>query len=226
MNCIQPAAPTADDGCETRSAAHPDCSACTASEICRDGSCEAACDATGLAALFVVANDTPLGAGDQVAYDTLATVLGFAVTVVEAASSTTDDASGMDLVVVSSSVSSMNVGTKFTNVAVPVATWENALFIDPCHPAAAGLAGSTPVYTAPNAVYWAVPVSSATIIATTADDAGHAAVFAVEAGASLDDGTPAPARRMGLSFHENALADATDDAMRLLLASLCWAAGL
>jgi hypothetical protein len=99
-------------------------------------------------------------------------------------------------------------------------------FIEPCHPAAAGLAGLTTVYTAATPVFWATPIDSATVIATAADNAARATVFAVEAGAPLDSGTPAPARRMGLFFNEESLVVATDEAARVVLASFCWAAGL
>ena len=86
INCNEPTEPTPDDGCEQRSAIHPDCGGCAPMEICTDGACGAACNAAGMNALFVVdpAPDAlpTLALGDQVAYDWLTTVLGFTVTAV------------------------------------------------------------------------------------------------------------------------------------------------
>ncbi len=47
-----------------------------------------------------------------------------------AAASTSADANGKDLVVISSTINSGDVGSKFTNSAVPVLTWESALLDD------------------------------------------------------------------------------------------------
>jgi hypothetical protein len=52
------------------------------------------------------------------------------VTVKAASASATADATGKDLVVISSSVVSGDVNTKFKTVAVPVVTWENAIYDD------------------------------------------------------------------------------------------------
>jgi hypothetical protein len=76
-------------------------------------------------ALFVVGNTT-LNSGDAAALKRLQT-LGYSVTVKAATAATSADANGKDLVVISSTVTSSDVNTKFTNVAVPVVTWENAL---------------------------------------------------------------------------------------------------
>ena len=78
--------------------------------------------------LFVTASTT-LGSADARVKRRLET-LGYAVTVKDAASATSTDANGKDLVVVSSTVNSASVNTKFTNVAVPLITWENAIFDD------------------------------------------------------------------------------------------------
>jgi hypothetical protein len=56
--------------------------------------------------------------------------LGYAVTVKAAAASVTGDATGKALIVVSSSVTSGDVNTKFTASAVPLITWENAILDD------------------------------------------------------------------------------------------------
>jgi hypothetical protein len=251
-NCNQPAAPELDDGCETRTAAHPDCSGCAQYEVCRDGVCSAACDATGLNALFVVGADSPLSAADQVAYDWLLSELGFGVTVVLDVDAPTASVDAIALVVISSTAfGDTPLGNAFSGGNVPVVTWERMLFdefgltgptldthygleagqteltlVDPCHPAAAGLEGTVTVFTAAADATWGVPAVSATTIATSVNDSSHASLFAIETGDGLYDGTPAPARRMGLFLYDTGPSIATDDAARLVLASFCWAAGL
>ena len=79
-------------------------------------------------ALLVVGN-TALNSGDAAAKKRLET-LGYSVTVKSAVAATSADANGKDLVVVSSTVTSGDVGTKFTNTTVPVLTWENAILDD------------------------------------------------------------------------------------------------
>jgi hypothetical protein len=79
--------------------------------------------------VLLVVGNTTLNSGDAAAKKRLE-ALGYAVTVKLAASSTSADANGKDLVVISSTVTSTDVGSKFTNVAVPVLTWENAILDD------------------------------------------------------------------------------------------------
>ncbi len=78
--------------------------------------------------LFVTATAL-LNAGDAAVKKRLE-ALGYAVTVKGAAASVTADANGKDLVVISSTVTSGDVNTKFRTVAVPVLMWENALLDD------------------------------------------------------------------------------------------------
>ncbi|HRU39669.1 MAG TPA: hypothetical protein P5511_07305, partial [Candidatus Goldiibacteriota bacterium] len=86
--------------------------------------------------LFVVGNTT-LNSGDQAVYDRL-TNEGHTVTTVSGPASQTSDANGRDLVVISSTVTSGDVNTKFTNVAVPVLCGEPALWDDMRYQAAPG----------------------------------------------------------------------------------------
>jgi hypothetical protein len=109
------------------------------------------------------------------------------------------DADGRQLVVISSSVQSTDVGTRLRDVATPVLLWEPALFDDmamtaavqdtdfgtrdeqraievktPSHPIAseAGLgAGTVTVVTAKDRFSWARPLASADVIATLAPTA-------------------------------------------------------
>jgi hypothetical protein len=262
-NCTQPAAPDADDGCETNLSDPAACGStcgsttpCAQYEICVGGGCDVPCSGTGQTVLFVVdsvqGNGTPDGAGDVGALYLLETQLGFTVNVVEPADI---DTTGIDLVVVSSTVLSTDVGNAFTGSFLPVVTWEQRLFVDllmtedgmdvawspgqsnpgmtvdvshPTHPLGAGLWGETSVLVADGDIGWGVPAPDATVVARE-PTTGNAAVFAYDTGDVLvDGGTAVPARRVGLFFRDLALAAAatTDDGQRLAMAAFCWAAGL
>jgi hypothetical protein len=80
------------------------------------------------AALFVT-NATALGAADARIKRRLET-LGYAVTVKDATAAAAADAASKDVVVISSTITSSAVNTKFRDVAVPVVTWENAIYDD------------------------------------------------------------------------------------------------
>src|SRR5947207_10816797 len=149
--------------------------------------------------------------------------LGFNVTRVTDTASQSSDANGKDLIVVSSSVGSGNISTKFTASPVPLVDGEQAIYdelgldannaggatltgqtqiniVDCTHPLAAGLPnGLVTVLTAAGPiVQLGTPVASAQIVAQTTD--GRASIFAVEAGAPLHPAriANAPARRVGI----------------------------
>ncbi len=95
---------------------------------------------------------------------------------------------------------------------------------DPAHPAAAGHTGTVGVYTTGRQLVTATtPVASAHVVATAAGDPARAAVFTIDRGAPLADGTPAPARRVGL-WPSNSAADVhTPAAWAIYDAALAWA---
>ena len=157
--------------------------------------------------------------GDVAVSNRLAS-LGFVVTRVADTASQTSDANGKDLIVVSSSVGSGNISTKFTASPVPLLNSESAIYdelgmdannvggatfggqtqidiVDCTHPLAGGLSlGLNTVLTAPgNVVVLATPVASAQIIARATDT--RPSVFFIEAGAPLNPIriASAPARR-------------------------------
>lgn len=180
-------------------------------------------------ALFVVGNIT-LNSAESTLRERIRWNLGYGVTVKSAASVTTADADGMDVVIISSTVNSGDVNTKFRNVAVPVVTWESYLFDDlgmvsaqsgnygtisgqtkvtmttEPHPLAAGLHGYASyeqnVFGAPGDMSWGKPASSATVIATLASDSSKATIFAYDKGDQMV-GMSAPARRVALMFHNS-----------------------
>ena len=196
-------------------------------------------------ALFVVAN-TALNGGDA-AVKTRLEGRGYAVVPVAASSATSGSASGMDLVVISSTVSSGSVGTKFRNVAVPVLTWEGWLFDDlgmtgptvdtdyglaagrtqlaiatPSHSMAAGLSGTVTVASSAADFMWGAPNGNALVIATLAGDAGRAAIFGYEAGAAMP-GLTAPARRVGLFLMDATPTVLNANGWALFDAAVAWA---
>src|SRR5262249_8027274 len=91
----------------------------------------------GTALLVVGGNPAALNGGDAAARNRLQT-LGYAVTVVGDNAAVPGDATGKQLIVVSSSVSAVHVNTKFRTATVPVVVWEHALWADFGMPAAAG----------------------------------------------------------------------------------------
>ena len=197
-------------------------------------------------ALLVVGNTT-LNAGDA-AVSARLNSLGFAVTTKAATASTSADATGKSLIVVSSTVTSGDVNTKFRDVAVPVVTWENGIYDDmkmtgltagtdygtstnqtnltitnDKHALAAGRQGSVNA-AASTPLTFGVPSASALKIAVLPNDASKSALFAYEKGATMV-GTTAPARRVGLFLGDSTAASLTRAGWALFDAATNWASG-
>jgi hypothetical protein len=100
-----------------------------------DGSLAHDCDIgaieveTGLKAALFVVGDPSLGPGDD-AVKTRLEGLGYTLIIEEDDSAVATDGIDKTLVVISSTVPSSAVDSKFKSVATPVVTWENALFDD------------------------------------------------------------------------------------------------
>jgi hypothetical protein len=171
----------------------------------------------GAAVLFVVGNTT-LPAGDA-AIRTRLQGLGATVTVRGAAAATTADAQGKALIVISESVASTDVNTKFRDTAVPVICLEPALFDDfrlagtvqntdygqaashtelelmaVSHPLAVGL--TVPISSTAGAFSWARPAQGAIGIGRIVGSSQQMGIFAFDVGQALTSGV-APARRVG-----------------------------
>jgi hypothetical protein len=195
-------------------------------------------------ALFVVADTAAVNAADQAVRQRLGE-LGLTVVTQSDGRVTAAEATGKRLVVISGSVASGDIGTMFTDVAVPVLTWEDALYdelgiatssgleasaqrvdlVASAHPSAAALAGDVPVLTTPGGIRWGRPVASATVVARIAGARDRAAHFAIEAGAALTGGRIAPARRVGTFLDENWSHRLTPAGLALFDAAVVWAAG-
>ncbi|HPG38862.1 MAG TPA: chitobiase/beta-hexosaminidase C-terminal domain-containing protein [bacterium] len=159
---------------------------------------------------------------------------------------TAADAAGKNLVLISGSVNSGAVNTKFRNVAVPVLLCDPYLFddmgmtnatenvdygvtsnttlniIQPDHPASAGFSGTVQVTTTPLEMAFAVPNNNARIIAAWQGDAGKAAIFVYEQAATMI-GLTAPARRAGFFINSGITGQMTANGWKLFDAVVDWA---
>ncbi|HOX02491.1 MAG TPA: Ig-like domain-containing protein [Candidatus Paceibacterota bacterium] len=209
--------------------------------------------------LFVVNAATP-NVPDTAVRDHLAS-LGNTVTTRAATSAsgipalrdhaTTND---YDLIIVSESISSGNVGNAFRDLAKPVIANESFIFddmaltgtvttndfgiftyiglqtnitiIDAAHPLAAGLSGDVPVYVTPTSgCYGRTVGAGAILVATMVDHPEHYTLFAYDAGAQMV-GMAAPARRVGMFvFSAGTVVPYTPNVYALLEAAVNWAVG-
>jgi hypothetical protein len=177
--------------------------------------------------------------------------LGFTVTAKVAGSNQnsaikTTDADGKALVLISSTVTPVNVGAKFANVAVPVINWEADIFddmgmtdpptsefgtttnqtdvaiINASHPMAANLTGTVNVVSAASSFSWGKPSATATKIATLAGDATRIAIFGYDTGIVMPAFT-AQARRVGFFLTDTNGANLTANGGSLFDAAVKWA---
>jgi|GEM_PF-691842 len=190
--------------------------------------------------LFIVGN-LPLPSGDALTQQRLE-FLGHPVVVLAASASTTADASGKAGVIVSSTVSSGAVSTKFRDVSIPVATYESFLFDDmlmatsvgeefsqsnahsvaPTHPMAAGRSGSVKVYKVPDRLRWGVTGAGAQVVMTMPNASDRAVLFGYDAGATLINGSAAPARRAAWFLGDTGVESLSEDGLAIFDASVRW----
>ncbi len=197
-------------------------------------------------ALLVVATGA-LSSSDQLLRTRLQN-LGYQVEAVDGPSTTTAGAIGKAIIVLSESIVSTDVNTKFTNVVVPIVGLEPALFDDlrmtgtvsqtnfgdaqsqsavtivgSGHPLAAGLSGQVAVVSPANKFVWGAPAATAAKVATLVGQPTRYAIFGYEAGAAMVTGT-APARRVGWFAGLNTPAGLTSNGLALFDAAVKWAA--
>lgn len=215
-----------------------------------------ATESRGQNVLFVANVDGDV-AGNQSVIDRLANFFGFNVTVRDHDTPTTPvatDATGMDLVVISSTTLSGNVGTSFADadatfraMQIPTIQWEQALhdefmfassgrelagadtvtIVDPNHFLAAGLTGDVQTRTSATTFHISTENNLAPGYQIIATADGDPAIGVVEPGGLLNDGTTtASARRLDVFFGDNALVDATAEGLALFDAAVQYALGL
>ncbi|HKS37832.1 MAG TPA: Ig-like domain-containing protein, partial [Verrucomicrobiae bacterium] len=196
-------------------------------------------------ALFVV-NSTTLTTAETAIKNRLE-ALGYVVTIKTASGAVTADAYGKTVVVISSTVTSSSVNTKFRDVTVPVITWEEALYDDmkmtgltggtdygttgsqtqvamtgTSHPLAAGLSGTVTVVSSATTFIWGRPTANSVKIATLASDSTKVVIYGYEKG-SLMNGQPAPGRRVGFFLGEDSASILNANGWALFDAAILWA---
>jgi thermitase len=197
-------------------------------------------------ALFVVYS-TSLNSGDS-AFKSRLESMGYTVTV-KNQNAIASDATGKDVVVISSSVDDEIVMAKFRDVTIPVVTWEEYLFdnmrfnggyeetdnystyetetkvrmTNSTHPLAAGYTGDVTAFNAVNEMAWSklTSASGAIKVATLTGDSTKAVIFGFDKGAQMS-GMTAPARRVGI-FHNYWGAAHTTQGWNFFDAAVTWA---
>ncbi len=174
--------------------------------------------------------------------------LGYSVMVKDALWADADVAAGKGLVIISSTVYSNDVSTKFRDVAVPVMTWESYLYDDMGMTAggaghsygavrlrrvvvnaggdvlAAGKAGKQDVYNWYREARWGdVSRSDAHVVAHVPHYPHAATVFAYDAGDRMAGGMDAPAVRIGFYLDDNGASCWTDYGRELFDAAVQYA---
>ncbi|MCM3659764.1 beta-N-acetylglucosaminidase domain-containing protein [Georgenia satyanarayanai] len=167
--------------------------------------------------------------------------LGYPVETVLAPEVTTQDADGVAAVVVSESVSSGDVATKFRDVPVPVGVYEHFVYDDmgmaadpnlqfrtfdvdvvaPKHPVAAGTDGVVRIYSREGVTGFGTPGAGATVVATVPEQPELAVLFAYDEGDAMVD-LDAPARRLGLPYVDDATAVLTEEGQAIFDAAMLW----
>jgi hypothetical protein len=177
--------------------------------------------------------------------------LGFTVQVADAGTLTPERAREVALLVLSSSMSSKQLRSWFSELPVPMMVFESTAFEqlgltgarwrrdlgpappladlvvqNPGHPLAAGLTGNVRVLSPPVGLRWAVPPPSAISIATYAGAPEQSSLlFGYERGAQTASGT-APARRVAMFLGNGRVIRAlTESGWRLFDAAALWCTG-
>jgi hypothetical protein len=200
-------------------------------------------------AIFYVADPAALNVSEQMVVDRL-TVMGFTVTPIDDNLSDPADATGQELIVISSTVGSGNIATKHTATAVPIVNWEvnlldelgiqannaNGISItasqiqisDASHPLAAGLPAGVVNFCNPAAALSAADAAIASVNVVARDVGGTGSfIIGVEKGAALNPAriASAPARRVAFPMNDDVFRTLTDDGLTLFDAAINWAAG-
>jgi hypothetical protein len=200
--------------------------------------------AFGAEVLFVV-GENDLRAGDLSIKNHLGN-RGFNVITREDTIVKSEDASGKDLVILSESARSREVGTKFRDASVPVICSEPWLFsnlgmtgqtkkvdfgrksrqkkiliINPDHPLCASCSKEVQVCSKSFFMGWGVPGENAIAVAGLSSDPHKCIIFAYDAGAEMP-GLIAPARRVGLFLFRNTANSFTSEGWALFDSAVDW----
>lgn len=161
----------------------------------------------------------------------------------------------VSVILVSSSVFSLDLHTQYRDVPVPIIVWEPSLYDDfgmtgpeenkgcgvaasvgealirePGHPMAAGLDGAVTVITNGRNLHhlwmsYGTPGPAAAWVATWPGRPNRALLFGYERGAPMPGLAAAPARRVGFFFYDDGRLHLTEAGWTLFDAAVTWAAG-
>jgi hypothetical protein len=195
--------------------------------------------------LFIVNDAGALTPGEQAVVQRL-NYLGLTVTPKTAGETVAADADGAALVAISSTIASSQVKNRFSDVPVPLVTWENNLYVylgmtgsangefrgqqagftGSSSPLSGGLTGTVDVYKRSDNLRWGTPAPTATVGATLPGDPDKAALFGYQKGAQMVSGV-APARRVGMFLSDSGLQPdlVSPQTVRAFDASVSWALG-
>ncbi len=199
--------------------------------------------------LFVVHDATAYNNADQLIAEELNSM---GLDVHKASASEAADTTGVDLIIISSTVMASNISGIFAAAAIPIMTWEggmyddllmcpgpawgismmnndSALIVNPAHPLAAGFQNKVRIVTQVPQEYTIIKkdslTDSAIPIATITDDIGdeQTIIIGFEKGAVLVDGSRAAARRVGFFMRDNTATVLTEEGWALFRAAVAWA---
>ena len=197
------------------------------------------------AEVLLVVGKKDLRAGDRAIKNHLES-RGLTVVIQEDTVVKSQDASGKDLVILSESARSREVGTKFRDVAVSVICSEPWLFrylgmtgrtkkvdygrkshqkkiliINPDHPLCPSCSKEVQVCSKSFFMGWGVPGENAIAVAGLAKDPDKCTIFAYDAGVEMP-GLVAPAKRVGLFLFRNTADDFTPEGWSFFDAAIDW----
>jgi Subtilase family len=193
---------------------------------------------------FMVVGSTTLNVGDAAIKYNLER-LGYTVSLKTGAAALSTDATGKDLILISSTVTPTDVNTKFRTVSAPVIVWESSLYDDMgmvdlqantgistsenyinvsgTHPLTAGLLPLMYAsYTSADMVNWGKPASTAIKVATLSSNSNLATIFAYDKGTQMV-GMTAPGRRVALMLGDNGASKLGWAGGLLGIAAITWA---
>lgn len=172
--------------------------------------------------------------------------MGLSVVQMSDSAVTSNDATNKKLVIVSSSVGSGNISTKFRDSAVPVIVWESHVMDDMKmtadndasrqkvagkdsivilnhYPLSAGLSGTVKVINTAGDLIFGVPNENAIRVAAVDGDSGKSHIYIYEKDSVMMDGFVAPEKRIGFFLTDNTLTDCTQTGLDLFDAAVNWA---
>jgi len=196
-------------------------------------------------ALFITGSAS-LSSGDSAVNEILISK-GYSVLTRTPAAYTSSDTNGIDLVLISATVTSGEVTNRFRDVEIPVIVWESYLFddmmmapavggnfgtaelqnaiiiVNPSHELSAGLDSGLNIITeVPSTFMYGKPGNAAYKIAAIEGTTDQYGIFGYEKGVSMA-GMNAPARRIGFFLHDITAASLNENGLSLINSAFDWA---